>query len=49
MATRLKPKDINKLVYKEVSLEELEGCFYDVIEGQVTGRILVKIADDIDD
>jgi acrylyl-CoA reductase (NADPH) len=43
LGSDLKPQHLDKIVNGEVSLDELQGCLQDWIDGKVTGRKLVKI------
>jgi acrylyl-CoA reductase (NADPH) len=43
LATDLKPKHLDTIVNGEISLEEIQGCVQDWLDGKVTGRKLVKL------
>lgn len=43
LANDLQPQHLDKIVTGEVSLDELQGCLQDWIDGKVTGRKLVRI------
>jgi acrylyl-CoA reductase (NADPH) len=43
LGSDLKPQHLDKIVTGEVSLDELQGCLQDWIDGKVTGRKLVRI------
>ena len=45
IATDLKPRHLDQIVTREVSLEQLPECFPAYIDGQVTGRTLVRLGD----
>jgi acrylyl-CoA reductase (NADPH) len=42
LANDLQPQHLDKIVTGEVSLDELQGCLQDWIDGKVTGRKLVR-------
>ncbi|MCP4000804.1 MAG: oxidoreductase [Gammaproteobacteria bacterium] len=43
LATDLKPRHLDTIVNGEIGLEEIQGCVQDWIDGEVTGRKLVKL------
>lgn len=43
LATDLKPRHLDRIATREVGLDDLSACFPDYIEGQVTGRTLVRL------
>ncbi|UKS25714.1 acryloyl-CoA reductase [Paenibacillus sp. HWE-109] len=43
IATELKPPLLERTVYKEVTLEEVEAVAGEVLNGQVRGRVLVRL------
>jgi acrylyl-CoA reductase (NADPH) len=43
LATDLKPKHLDTILNGEISLEEIQGCVQDWLDGKVTGRKLVKL------
>jgi len=45
LASDLKPRHLNQIVSRQVTLDELPGVFNDYIDGRVTGRTVVRIAD----
>jgi len=45
LGSDLKPKHLEDIVTREVSLDELPGVFGDYLEANVTGRTVVRIAD----
>ena len=45
IATDLKPRHLNNVVTQEITLDNLPGSFDTYLEGQVTGRTLVRIGD----
>ena len=44
LADDLTPQHLDVITTREVTLDELPGCFEAYVEGSVTGRTLVKIA-----
>ena len=45
IATDLKPRHLDQIATREVSLEQLPECFPAYIDGRVTGRTLVRLGD----
>lgn len=43
LAADLKPRHLNRIVSRTVTLDELSGVFDDYLDGRITGRTLVKI------
>jgi NADPH2:quinone reductase len=43
LGSDLKPRHLDTIVNGEISLEEIEGCVQDWIDGKVTGRKLVRL------
>ncbi|MFD0694048.1 acryloyl-CoA reductase [Paenibacillus sp. GCM10027628] len=45
IATELKPAELEKTVYKEIKLEDVADTAEEVLQGQVRGRVLVRLND----
>jgi acrylyl-CoA reductase (NADPH) len=45
IATDLKPRHLDRIVTRTISFDELPGAFAAYLEGHITGRTVVKIAD----
>lgn len=43
IATDLKPKNLSSFVYKEVSLQQLPEELPKILEGGITGRMIVAV------
>jgi NADPH2:quinone reductase len=43
LATDLKPRQLDEIVTRNVSLEELPGTFDEMLAGKILGRVLVEI------
>ncbi|HLE93612.1 MAG TPA: hypothetical protein VI543_03405, partial [Sulfuricaulis sp.] len=46
LATDLRPRHLDKIVTKTVSLDELPGVFDAILKGRIRGRTLVKLHGD---
>ena len=46
LASDLKPRHIDRIVTKEIGIEQLDSMFQRYMEGGVTGRTVVRIGDD---
>jgi NADPH2:quinone reductase len=46
LASDMKPRHIDQIVTRTVDLDELSGIFDDYVDGRITGRTVVRIADD---
>jgi NADPH2:quinone reductase len=44
LASDLKPRHLNQIVSRQVTLDELPGVFNDYIDGRIIGRTVVRIA-----
>ncbi|MEM1176596.1 MAG: oxidoreductase, partial [Pseudomonadota bacterium] len=46
IATDLRPSKLQRIGHRSIDFDELPDCFDAYIDGKVTGRIVVRIADD---
>ena len=44
LATDLRPRHLDAICPREVAFDDLPGAFQPYIDGQVTGRTLVRVA-----